>query len=138
MKLKFFVILLLSGTVCLAQDRVVFDYDKSGNMTKRYVEYSQQSSAGDFVFELKRVSSSGDFTLAVYDKNGNNWLGNGNVKVVNVLTTTICYDKAFKIDASTGVASLDWKFLSSGVYGVVVEIHNGSELISNDKLKFEK
>ena len=83
MKLKFFVILLLSGTVCLAQDKVVFDYDKSGNMTKRHVEYSQQSSTSDFVFELKRVSSSGDFTLAVYDKFGHNWTGNGKIKVVN-------------------------------------------------------
>ncbi len=39
MKLKFFVILLLSGTVCFAQDKVVFDYDKSGNMTSRQVVY---------------------------------------------------------------------------------------------------
>ena len=39
MKLKFFVILLLLGTVCLAQDKVVFDYDKSGNMTSRQVVY---------------------------------------------------------------------------------------------------
>ena len=39
MKLKFFVILLLSGTVCFAQEKVVFDYDKLGNMTSRQVVY---------------------------------------------------------------------------------------------------
>ena len=113
MRFNLFSITLLFGTVCFAQEKFLFDYDLSGNMTCRQIDFPQRAITGDYVFELIRTSSSGDFTLLIKDQYGHTWYGDGNVKVVNVLTFSVCYDEDFIIDSSNSVATLDLKFLDN-------------------------
>lgn len=136
-KVLFSMLLCWATTnVCTAQYKTTFRYDSSGNMISRVDDYSTEVTSDDYIVSLKRSSSLGDYVLTIYDEFHHNWVGTVSVKIVDVMTSRLCYSRTVSVDPQTGDVALNLRSLPTSIYGLIVEFTSNGKKIRIDKLKF--